>query len=171
MIEIEVKAKIDDERYIEEKIKEMGGLLIGEEKQRDIYFNHPCRDFRKSDEALRVRIKDFQAEITYKGKKLDKITKTREEITVKVKDFKGIIEMLKKLNFKVVAEVVKHRKKYMLNNLIICIDNVENLGKFIEVEEKSDKYDPTNVLTLMKKLGIKKTIRKSYLEMLLEGER
>ncbi len=169
MIEIEVKAKISDEKNFEEKIKKMGAVFIGEEKQIDIYFNHPCRDFRQTDEALRIRIKDSHAEITYKGRKLDKKTKTREEITAKIQDSQNIAEILKKLGFNVVAEVVKHRKKYRLNKFVICIDSVENLGKFVEVEEKSEKYDPNNILAFIKSLGIEKTTTKSYLEMLLEG--
>ena len=40
----------------------------------------------KCDEALRIRIKEDGARLTYKGPKLDRETKSRKELTVKIDD-------------------------------------------------------------------------------------
>ena len=54
MIEVEVKARRGPE--VLDKILVMGALFKGTEHHHDIYFNSPKRDFRKTDEALRIRI-------------------------------------------------------------------------------------------------------------------
>lgn len=55
MIEIEIKAKITDPKLAFEKINYIGGKYSHSEKQHDIYFNGDKKDFKKSDEALRIR--------------------------------------------------------------------------------------------------------------------
>ncbi len=169
MIEIEVKGRINNEKEFEKRIKEIGASFLGEEHHIDIYFSHPCRDFKQSDEALRIRVKNSYYEITYKGRKIDSKTKTREEITARVYDLENMIRILNKLGFSTVAKIVKHRKKYIVDNFVICIDNVENLGKFVEIEEKSSKYEPSRILNFAKNLGINEILTKSYLELLMEG--
>lgn len=46
----------------------------------DLFFQHPVRDFAKTDECLRIRSRQGELMITYKGAKVDLLTKTREEI-------------------------------------------------------------------------------------------
>ena len=75
MIEVEVKARALPETI--GNILALGATLIGTENHRDLYFNSPLRDFKESDEALRIRIKEEGARLTYKGPKLDKETKSR----------------------------------------------------------------------------------------------
>ncbi|MFQ5888201.1 MAG: class IV adenylate cyclase, partial [Candidatus Hydrothermarchaeales archaeon] len=55
MLEIEVKAYVKDFDKIENAIVRQGGRFEKEEIQKDTYFNHPLRDFAKTDEALRIR--------------------------------------------------------------------------------------------------------------------
>ena len=55
MIEVEMKAKINDKVKTLEKIKEIGGTYSHTEKQHDIYFNAPDKNFKETDEALRIR--------------------------------------------------------------------------------------------------------------------
>lgn len=46
----------------------------------DHFFQHPVRDFAKTDECLRLRRRQNELMITYKGAKIDTLTKMREEI-------------------------------------------------------------------------------------------
>ena len=84
MIEVEVKAKIDNFEDMREKLNNLGAVKTKEEFQEDIYFNSPIVDFAKTDEALRIRTTKQNNEkhifITYKGAKIDSKSKTREEI-------------------------------------------------------------------------------------------
>lgn len=166
MLEVEIKARVKI-KQIQSKLNDIGARSLGEEHQRDIYFSHPCRDFKERDEALRVRRIKNEYFLTYKGPKLDEETKTREEIEIKVG--KGIVSLLEKLGFSKLREIEKKRSFYQWENLAISLDKVEGLGEFLEVEGKS-YIDKERIFKLLKKLGIsrKELIRESYLEMLEE---
>ena len=53
-IEVEVKFRVANLEDIEYQLLEWGAKLVEIVVQRDHYFNHPSRDFAKSDEALRM---------------------------------------------------------------------------------------------------------------------
>lgn len=38
------------------RLGELGTEFIRDQHQLDTYFYHPCRDFKRNDEALRVRV-------------------------------------------------------------------------------------------------------------------
>jgi adenylate cyclase class 2 len=92
-----------------------------------------------------------------------------------IKDTETMGNILTSLGFIPVAKVTKRRKNYRLGDFFISIDEVRNLGNFIEIEisaEDSGKYEEkvASIFKFIEKLGISResTIRKSYLEMLLE---
>ena len=97
MIEVEAKARCSPE--IVEKIVEEKGVRLGVENHLDLYFNSPKHDFAHTDEALRIRIKEEGAFLTYKGPKLDLETKSRKEISVKVNDHSALVEIFESLGF------------------------------------------------------------------------
>ncbi len=167
MLEVEVKAKIKNPGNFEKMLKKINAKFLKKEIQEDVYFNHPCRDFAKTDEALRIRKIGNETFLTYKGKRLDAETKTREEIEIKCG--KEISEILARLGFKAVANVKKVRKEYLFENLHICVDDVEQLGNFVEIEGK-ELEDKSKIFEILKIFEIEKseTITKSYLELLTE---
>lgn len=174
-MEVEVKFKAYD--GVENRIKQIAEFVI-EKLEEDLYFNHPCRDFKESDEALRVRKDKEGIKVTYKGAKVDKETKSREEIKLKVDDYDKAIKLFEKLGFKAVREVVKLRKIYRIGDAIICYDEVKGLGKFVEIEIEIEgkanfEIAKQKVFEIAKQLGFdsKDSIRKSYLELLEEKNR
>ena len=172
MIEVEVKARALPDTL--DKIISLGAAFAGTENHRDLYFNSPQRDFRKSDEALRIRIKEEGARLTYKGPKLDQETKTRKELTAKIDSPDEMAEILSALGFVLSAEVRKRRTKYALGDVTFALDEVEGLGAFLEVEisgEADYEEQRRRVLSLLEKLGMGKSIRSSYLELLEEKVR
>jgi adenylate cyclase class 2 len=169
MIEVEVKARAPED--IEERIAALGAIPLAVENHHDLYFASPLRDFRRSDEALRIRIKEGGARLTYKGPKLDSTTKSRLEMTVKIDDPRQMELILSALGFALSAQVKKQRTKYSWEGVIIALDKVEGLGRFIEVEaEDSGEYkeQKRKVMSAMSKLGLQESIRSSYLELLEE---
>jgi adenylate cyclase class 2 len=164
MLEVEVKAPCRD---LEEKLVELGAQRAGMENHEDVYFNPPWRDFRESDEALRIRRVNGRYLLTYKGPRIDSETKTREEIEIPTKP--GIMEILDKLGFKEVGIVRKSRRIFKLRKFIVCLDRVEGLGEFIEVEAK-EYEEKDRLFEFLEELGIdrRNSTTKSYLE-LLEG--
>jgi len=172
MIEVEVKARARADTL--ERILALGAILMGEENHRDLYFNSPFRDFRKSDEALRIRIKEEGARLTYKGPRMDAMTKSRLERTVQIDDPVEMEQILASLGFVLSAEVRKRRTKYSLGDVTLALDEVEGLGSFLEVEaggEADWEEQKEKVLFILRDLGLEESIRSSYLELLEEKGR
>ncbi|ACS90557.1 MULTISPECIES: class IV adenylate cyclase [Thermococcus] len=175
MIEIELKGYADDRvfRNIREAFE-----FMRKEIHEDMYFSHPCRDFSKTDEALRIRIKrfngHFEALLTYKGPKIDNISKTRKEIEVTIDNVDAYIELLHALGFREVLTVKKSREKYYVEKgVTITLDEIEGLGKFVEIEkletdERNIENEVKRLLKILESLGVKQFERKSYLELLME---
>ena len=117
--------------------------------------------------------------VTYKGPKRDAQTKTRTEIEVALhegvettEDFTAILTCL---GYRPVLVVKKSRRIYQMNRegftLEICLDEVEELGQFAELEilapvERLDTAK-TVLLRTAAELGLSTSERRSYLELLL----
>lgn len=176
MIEVEVKAHAPDLSDVVRKLKVIGAQWIREEYQEDIYFNAPHKDFAKTDEALRVRkVTDDESKktfITYKGAKLDEISKTRVEIEMGVEDPLQAATIFENLDFRPVATVKKHRTIYSLDDLIITLDRVKGAGKFVEIEKNTEEGEDyqevlNHIFAVYEKLGITDGFeRRSYLEIM-----
>jgi adenylate cyclase class 2 len=176
MIEVEVKVKVVDD--VEKLINVLGGVLIGVEEHVDVYFNHSSRDFKDTDEVLRLRKVNSHAELTYKGPRIGSVSKTREELTLVVDSFDTCREILRKLSFIEFIELSKTRKIYRVDEFKINLDDVRGLGKYVEVEaEASSISDVPNVegkiRRMLEKLGFREEqfIKKSYIELILEKTR
>jgi adenylate cyclase, class 2 len=147
--------------------------------QSDYYFNHPSRDFAQTDEALRLWDEGGSIHITYKGPKLDKATKTREEIEIPLglttSNVPALSGLLEKLGFRKVAVVQKVRREFHLdwegNDTIISVDQVTGVGNFVEIEQMADQNSldqaRQSVVRLAEHLGLRSSERRSYLELLL----
>lgn len=158
--EIEVKARIEED--LSNKILEMGGKFLSEKHQEDVYFEHPCKSFLESDEALRLRVENNRSVLTFKGKREGEELKIREELEIEINDFKTLIDILEKLGFKRAYVIRKKRKEFLLNKSIICLDDVEGLGSFVELEGGPE------IMEIAKKLGLKDLTTDSYLEMIIK---
>ncbi len=181
-LEIEAKFKLERAEDVEKRVKEIADFVI-DKIEEDIYFNSEFRDFSKSDEAVRLRRDVEGVTLTYKGPKIDKDTKTREEIKVRIfpEDYGKMIDVLEKIGLKKFAIVKKRRKIYRKGNALICLDSLEGLGDFIEIEIEGLDLERAKeeLFKLAKILGIGKeesgeseesgSIRKSYLELLIEA--
>jgi adenylate cyclase class 2 len=174
MLEAEVKARVEGLRNVEERLTGMGARFLGEETQVDVYFSHPCRDFSSTDEALRLRRAGERFFITYKGPKLDPLTKTRIEHETGIENLEEAEQILVGLGFKPVMEVRKRRRLYSHGGYIIALDTVEGLGEYVEVEGRERAHrSPQRLLSFLRELGIspERSERRSYLELLLDKER
>ena len=176
MIEVEVKAKIDNFEDIKVKLNQINAVKTKTEEQIDRYFNSPVKDFAETDEALRIRETKTEAShnlfITYKGPKIDKKSKTREEVEMKIEDSDKCSKIFENLGFKEVRTVKKNREYFKLDNFEISLDDVEGLEPYMEIEialEDGTDYNEAQdkIFDLFKELGITDGFeRTSYLELL-----
>lgn len=177
MIEVETKLKTDCMEHIEERIKEFNVQYKGEKTQIDLYFDNPNIQILSGGGALRVRDTDGKYRLTYKGPKKDNETTSRAEFEIRIESAREMIKILDELGFYKICEVKKFRKTYLLEDLIITLDNVDGLGEFIEVEGKASNDEEfeqkkDEIFKLLKKLGLstEEISQRSYLEMLLDGK-
>lgn len=168
--EVEVKFSISEPSRIREKLLELGATYVDTVDQVDIYYQHPCKNFAETDEALRLRENNSKSgksiELTYKGPKRGGWAKDRVEIVSRVVDSMEMQEILEMLGFKTVARLQKHREFYMIKGVEVSIDKVEGLGDFVEIEDKGGGLEAVREIASL--LGLGEPVPKTYLELYLE---
>ena len=183
MIEVEIKFRVPDSSLIERLIA-MGNLTFGEPVvQRDVYFNHPQRNFRETDEALRIRTSGDQNALTYKAPRLDTLTRTRPETEIPflagAESTEQMRAVLLALGFRVIESVEKTRRTAALiwegTVIEVTLDEVESLGTYLEIETMSDEsrwpMARDQIVRLAEHWGILELREpRSYLRMLLEQQ-
>ena len=179
--EVELKYRIDDEHRLTKLIEELDAELGGTCNEIDRYFNHPSRDFSDTDEALRIRSVGAQNVLTWKGPNVDDVAKMRHEIELafasgpEAED--RMAEILLRLGFREVLAVHKARTVWLLNweglPLEFCVDDVEGLGTYVEIEAVSGDADRdavrNSLLRLADRLKLCNPLRHSYLQALLRS--
>lgn len=184
--EVEVKVPITNPQEMRKNLLDSGARQLNSEVQIDTYFDHPCRSFEETDEAVRVRTRHIlngseldlshaPNELTYKGPRIDKKTKTRIEHSVAIGNINEITPILENLGFKPVATIKKKRTFYSLRDITISIDDVEHVGHYLELEfiahEKRTMESAKKIIfELLEELGIDpdQSVRDSYLWLYLE---
>lgn len=179
-IEVELKFAVEDRDAVIRAIGRLGATPQPPERQRDLYFNHPVRDFAETDEALRIRMVDGAAHVTFKGPRIDRETKSRREIELA---FAGgemagnqFGEILQLLGFQAVLNVSKSRSRWHVpcpsGVIEIAVDDVEGLGTFVELERAvpSSEYEiaKAEIQEVAAQLQLTRPEHRSYLRMLLE---
>ncbi len=189
VFEVEVKASISDLESVRNALERIGAQQLNSETQADAYYDHPCRAFHETDEALRLRrrLSCSQSvsesvdesrplyELTYKGPKVDPLSKTRIEVSVGIDDAIAAKSLLGHLGFSHVGEVVKKRVFYTLGDITLSLDEVEGIGDFLEIEQVVDSKERIEPLReemfeILEELGLdpETSTRSSYLEMFFE---
>lgn len=170
-MEIEVRFKIKNLKLIEKKLISLKAKFIKNKKQVDKYFGE-IGLYKKVNYSflLRIRQEGDKVFLTYKGDNFKKAGVWQEYDFV-IKDAKKAELMIRDMGFDEVILVKKTRKEYCLDNLNICLDKINGLGEFVEIEYISSKNESKKKhLELIKKLELdkKEIIHKGYITMLLE---
>jgi adenylate cyclase class 2 len=169
MLEIEFKARIASPDRMKEKIESIGGVFSEKREETDFYYNSPVRDFAVTGEALRVRVENNAARITYKGARLGGRAKSRIEEETSVADPDTMKRILSALGFVPVGIVKKSRHYYSVSDLTVTIDLVEGLGSFVEIEKIGENSElvEKELLIIAEKLDIHEFEPRSYLALML----
>lgn len=140
MIEVEIKLPIYRRASIEQGLVRLGFLPGDLIKESDTYFTSAFHDFMGTDEALRIRESENFSKtcavsfLTYKGPKLDMISNTRKELETMVADGQVCRNILLSLGYRELSPVRKLRQYYHQDSITACVDQVEDLGSFLELE-------------------------------------
>ncbi|MDQ1279943.1 MAG: adenylate cyclase, class 2 [Thermoproteota archaeon] len=161
---VELKARTKSLETIRKKMLDFKATYVGRFRQVDTYFN-------SAEGRLKIREVDGQEKTTLIYYRREDIAgpKRSEIIVINIQEtelFKGLFEII--LRRKVTVD--KEREIYILEGTQIHLDNVQNLGTFIEFERKiTDISKDREVLEeLMKKLLIEEEdlIQGSYSDLL-----
>jgi len=178
MYEVEVKVPADVQR-VASRLTELDAEQTRAVVQEDTYYDAPHREFAATDEALRVRREtesdpdqDETARITYKGPLVDADSKTREEVETTVGDGDAADRVFRNLGFEPVATVRKDRRFYAYDGYTVTLDEVVDVGEFVEVETETEDDIETardGAFEVLRALGLDPDdqVRTSYLGMLL----
>jgi adenylate cyclase class 2 len=171
MLEIEAKVKVKNLETIAGKLRRIGARFLHTVREQDLYFNSLDGKLLNSNCGLRLRKRKWdsstpktQVFLTYKGPTGKSAFKSRREIQVQVDNYDAIKNILVQLGYKKHLTVNKLRHIWQLGKCEICLDKVQGLGTFIEVEGPNEKI----ITTALHKLGFDKTqhISSGYVRML-----
>lgn len=182
MTEVEIKAALTAEQA-EALPKLLAGMGFQEKsnvREIDVYWNGNDRDFRKTDEALRLRSVENLADaatqslLTYKGAKQDARSSTRQEYEVAVDNMDTAGSLLSALGYQAIFTVDKMRTEVQKDGITACLDTVAGLGSYLELEtllesEAGRDAAVDALLALLDSLRVSRDAltRKSYLELLM----
>lgn len=160
MLEVEIKLRLEDE--VIKKLEDKGCQFTKPIKQVDyIYIENEIEGFnlKPGSPILRIRQEEDKSIFTFKKKESDEFGRLEYETIIE--DPTQMRLIFKALNFKEIVCVKKERKFTTYNEFTICIDQVESLGSFIEIEmlieddgNKEESYN--KILDFIKELNIPK---------------
>jgi adenylate cyclase class 2 len=184
--EVEQKFRVDDVAALERRLVGLSARFREPVEQVDRYFAHPCRDFARTDEALRLRRTGDDVAITWKGPRIDSATKTRRELELPLAEIaadghaaRGTLDqwtsLLEALGFRRVRDVAKRRRSARVlwqgTEVDVAVDHVSGLGDYVELELQARQGEvpmaSACIASLARELGCTAAERRSYLELLL----
>ena len=156
--EIEVKAKVKNKDVLVSKLRELGCVLNEPVVQDDCVYNKKGvdpKDHSHGTSVLRIREQKGRIVFTLKKNRSNDLDCIEKEI--EVTDKNTLEEIIELLDYEKTVEVHKKRQKGKYGDYEICLDEVEGLGFFIEVEKMSDEAGEkvqNELFDFLKKLGI-----------------
>jgi adenylate cyclase class 2 len=183
-IEVEIKVKIN-ETEIPTLLGwlESNSIFDGEESHKEIYFNNPRNTFKfqnhngfvDANDYLRIReVTKKETDCTSKKVAFKRVHRDQssgenmycDETEFEIGDFQKARLLFNQLGFVEETEISKVRKKYSTSELEFCVDEVNGIGVFLEIEAKKAFNTSTSVkgLThfLSDVIGIKSFKKQSH---------
>ncbi len=161
MIEVEIRTIVKNPSELEDKLSQ-NYRLIKQKRQVDEYFLHPSRNFYQNPdirEYFRIRTEGTNSILAYHKAHIKDGKKTHtDEYEVKTDDSTKLKEILLNLSFKPFVTVTKNRQVFDCGDFEACLDHIEELGYFLEIEAKKDFGDipqtEQECFNFLKKIGV-----------------
>lgn len=180
MREIEVKAHLKEEKNVVQRLGAVGAVFSETEKQVDKVYVKTQGDlsvYLSNDHFVRIREKsDGRKIFTVKVPKASREHLAKLEHETEIEDSSEMEQCLFLMGYKLASTVVKERRTSKVNDYEICIDEVEGLGSFIEVEKMVENSGPDDahvleeLRTFLFDLGVlpEDEVRKGYDILIIE---
>lgn len=172
--ELEAKVEVDNLDVLEAKLKSLGAELVGRWRETDRFFDFPDQRLKKADSALRLRERADQAgtndqwTLTFKGPKHPGRFKYRRELELKLNAEQPhtVEAILTAIGAEEFISYIKHRRTLNYRDCVIELDELEGIGRFIEVEGPNEETIEQVLADL--DLHQAPTITRSYLAMIID---
>lgn len=167
-LELEVKLKVSEwesDRIL--NLIKKDSIYLGKEKHSAIYYESKLRKFNK--EYLRIRKENNVYVLNYK-KTTDK--NLCEEYETIVDNATNLALILEHIDLQIKGEINKTREKYLYKNKYeVSFDEVENIGRFVEIEVKKytsyeEEYNELFKLLNDLHIDLKSIDKKRYIDYL-----
>ncbi len=143
MIEVEIRARVKDFEDVKKELEKIDSVFIKSEDQMDRIFGH--EKFLDSNKMIIEggfvsRIRKIDNKIALEFKEISR-QGAGIEISSELHSVDAGLKLLEKLGFKESFTVSKNRETYSNRDFTVCLDKVDKLGNFIEVEKLIDSID------------------------------
>lgn len=171
MIELEAKIAIEDFSDIKARLSAAGVEMAGRSAETNVFFDTPDRRLLAADKGLRLRHKrdlstnHDQYILTFKGPNHPGPMKQREERELIVESEADARALLQSLGYEPIFQFQKQRETVKLADCEISLDEIPDLGQFVEIEGP----DQAAIESVIEQLGLKEKplIRESYVALLM----
>lgn len=139
--EIEIKLKLEDPDRLRAVLRDHGATYRGRDFEINRIFDFPDGRLRQGGNALRVRVTrplinagKSTGTLTFKGPRDAAALKSREEIEMSVDDPTTLVIILARLGLVQRVRYEKRRETWSLRNCEIVLDELPQLGWYVEIE-------------------------------------
>ncbi len=170
-IEIEVKFRVSDPAAMREALRAAGAKPAGEVLEHNTYFDTPDGELRADDCGLRIRTTQTPAGqtrhiLTFKGPRREGPLKIRPEEEVSVETPGAAAAVLADLDYHRTLCFNKRRQSFQLGGARIELDELPELGFFLEIEADDER----TLLAARDRLGLadEPTVTDTYIALVAE---
>ena len=174
-MEIELRVKIKNTELLKKKLKQLPDIVEtkSDERQIDTYLKNENDTERKLVIRIRKNYTSNQALLTFKGKAISKYDIAWQDYDTTIENPDQLEDVLVSNGYIYVCLIDKLRQSFSYKDFEINIDNVKNLGLFIEIEKNGTKNEVENIkkeiIELLNKLGLNNSdiINQGYVQLIL----
>jgi predicted adenylyl cyclase CyaB len=160
-MEIEAKVRLKKPSKLRASLKSVGAIYIGRTLEKNWLYDYPERGLMRADKLLRVR-QDVRTILTFKGPREQSEFKKREELQMEFPDVSHAKSLLEAVGFVSWFYYEKIRETWRLGACEVVLDDLPELGLFVEVEAATTD----GIESVIKKLKLKRElISLSYVEL------
>lgn len=167
--ELEIKMRVEDLNPTREALKKAGAKYIGRTKEVNNFFDRPDQALLKTGSGLRIRMetpldgRNKQTRITFKGPR-PAADAPRREVEFTASDFDSAVELFEAVGFTLMLSFEKIRESWELGGCEVELDELPELGWFVEIEGE----ELAAIQKVKELLGLKDLppVKEGYAEMM-----
>ncbi|HEV2294645.1 MAG TPA: class IV adenylate cyclase [Tepidisphaeraceae bacterium] len=170
--ELEAKMQVPDHEPLRRQLQAAGATRLGACMELNTFFDTPDRTLVAQDKGLRIRLTcdfatgDERHVVTYKGPQRAGTLKHREELEFTADDGEQAALLLQRLGYGPTLSFEKRRETWRLDDCLVELDELPQLGCFVEIEGPDEEA----VLSVRETLELadRPLVKETYIAMVDE---